>query len=573
MSTYSAGLLNVTTLDATGASAVLTANTATVTTLNADVVTTQDLTLTNLTIPTDGTFDIEGLNIYEGTYTAGDLISYTLKGTMTVSDASSYWAADPAYTGANNLIYLPDSSYNIAFYEMVYWGIDTRSNDTTRMSATVCIPSTIISPTIVSFKHGTLANTYQFFTLWREMERIKAGIRNYYNSPEIAPWILATTGYVTVCADNPGYGVGVGTYNYGEPTAESQSQFNAIVALKQLIEKRPALFNGASFVAPIDVISTGYSLGSNFCPLVSELIRLNSADFNLVNTIPGGVINAYKLLEVCLSDSSGALLTTNQSFNVLYLTLLLGNTNTQLYSPLFSFKPSISYGVVPMLQNLYLDTTRNNGINSPYGLTPRLVKFIQRATNNEGVRNYLGAPYLGDYPNPAYAPYSVVLYFKPSEIGDSFSPNLQYSKLGTFFTNIFEDFTDLSGPPINVMYSLQDTLACYNPADPYLVNPANGIDRNADPLAAFITTDSSYNGGFNGLSRASYTDTQVDASQNGLITQMQTVADVLTASEGGGTCSNTRWNTASLAAAQGHGDFSDKIYQTVLRKYLTSRLD
>lgn len=573
MSTYSAGLLNVTTLNATGASAVLEANTATVTNLNADVVTTQDLTLTNLTIPTSGTFNISGLNEYEGTYTAGDLISYTLKGTMTVSDASSFWAASPSYTGADNLIYLPDSNYNIDFYEMVYWGIDTRSNDTTRMSATVCIPSTIVSPTIVSFKHGTLANTYQFFTLWREMERIKAGARNYYNLPEIIAWTLATTGYVTVCADNTGYGVSVGSYNYGDPTSESQSQFNAVVALKQLIEKRPTLFNGASFVSPIDVISTGYALGSSFCPLVSELIRLKPADFNLVNTIPGGVVNPNKLLTVAISDTNGALLDTLQGFNILFFALLIANSNNPVYGPLFNFKPSISYGVTPMFQNLYLDTTRDNGINSPYGLTPRLVKFIQKATGGQGVRNYLGDPYLGDYPNSAYTPYELVLYFIPSLILDAASPNIAITNQTSFFTNIFEDFSDLSGTPINVMYSLQDPLACYNPADPYLQNPASGIDRIAAPLEAFITTDSSYNGGFNGLNRASYTDTQVDASQNRLITQMQTVADVLTASEGGGTCSNTRWNTGSLAAAQDHGGFSDKIYQTVLRKYLTSRLD
>ena len=74
MSTYSAGLLKVTTLDATGASAVLTANTATVTNLNADVVTTQDLTLTNLTIPDTGAFAINGLNNYEGNVQSGDLI-------------------------------------------------------------------------------------------------------------------------------------------------------------------------------------------------------------------------------------------------------------------------------------------------------------------------------------------------------------------------------------------------------------------------------------------------------------------------------------------------------------------
>ena len=567
MSVYTAGLLNVTTLNATGASAVLEANTATVTNLNADVVTTQDLTLTNLTIPTDGTFDVEGLNIYEGTYTAGDLISYTLKGTMSTATASAYFGA--VYTG-DNAIYLPDSSYNINFYEMVYWGIDSRSNDTTRMSATVCIPATVVSPTIVSYKHGTLGNTYQYYTLWQEMKNISDGSGSV-NKPELDGWYYSTTGYVTVCADNPGYGVSVGNYNFLDPTGESQSQYNAIVALKQLIEKRPALFNGTSFVAPIDVISTGYALGALFCPLVSELVALNPS-LNLVNTIAGGPVNAYALINAAIyGGTDGVTPSSNPtSLGVLYLFLLLFATDYQLYGTLFNVKPEVTYCVIPLFQQLYLDTARNNRVNNLGGLFTPIIRFIQKATNNQAILNSSFQPYTQLYPAGGF-----VAYFIPSTIFNGSTNNLLIGKQFSFFTNIFEDFTELSGTPINVIYSQQDELSCYTAANPYIGTLAT--DQISGPLNIFLTTDNSGNGGFNGLNRAPYSDTDIDASQNllsGPSGLMQTAATALVDSEGTNNCSNTRWNTLPLGAnLQTHGIFGPRIYQTVIRDYLKSRLD
>jgi hypothetical protein len=151
------------------------------------------------------------------------------------------------------------------------------------------------------------------------------------------------------------------------------------------------------------------------------------------------------------------------------------------------------------------------------------------------------------------------------------TPNLELVKQSTFFTNIFEDFSDLSGTPINVMYSLQDELVCYNTANPYIGSVDN--DQVAVPLQTFITTDNSGNGGFNGLNRTTaYTPATVDASQNGLITLMQTAATGLVNSENTNNCSNTRWNTLPLGDdLQTHSNFSNRIYQTVVRKYLLSR--
>lgn len=562
MSTYSAGLLNVGTLNATGGSAVLTTNTANVTNLNSDVVTTQDLTLTNLTVPTTGSFDVEGLNNYEGNYVAGDLISYTLKGTMSTATASAYFGA--VYTSGND-IYLPDSSYNINFYEMIYWGVDSRSNDTVRMSATVCVPTTIVSPTIVSYKHGTLLNTYQLFTLWQEMKNISDGSGST-NKPDMTAWLLSTTGYVTVCADNPGYGLSLGTYNFLDPTGESQSQYNAVVALKQLIEKRPALFNGSSFVAPIDVINTGYSLGGIFCPLVSELISLNSS-LNLVNTVVGGPNNAYQLLNSAIyggTDGSGAS-SNPTSLGVLFFSMLFLNTNNKLYGTLFNLKPEITYGVLPLLDQLYLDTARNNRVNSLGGIFTRIIQFIQKATNNTAILNSSFQPYTQLYPLGGQ-----VAFFIPSTVFNGGTQNLLLGKQISFFTNIFEDFTDLSGTPINVMYSQQDELSCYTAANPYIGTVAT--DQVSGPLNIFLTTDNSGNGGFNGLSRAAYTNTDVDASQNLLSGLMQTAATGLVNSEDTNNCSNTRWNTLPLGASlQTHGAFQDRIYQTVVRNYLKSR--
>jgi len=550
----SAGLVNLTNLTVNG--------------LGAGSINTTNLNFNNLSIAQNlnvaGNFSLSGFNNYEGSYKAGDIISYTLKGTMLTALANVYFSV--IYPPGNNSIYKPDSSYNIDFYEMIYWGVDSRSNDTVRMSATVCVPSTIVSSTVVSHKHGTLTNTYQLYTLWQEMKNIVSGVASPpTNTPSLNAWVLATTGYVTVCADNPGYGVSLGNYNFIDPTGESYSQYNAVVALKQLIEKQPDIFN-QTFPAKLNVISTGYSLGALYCPLVSELIALNPS-FKLVNTIPGAPTNPYRLMDKAFFNSTNGTQVSpyRTSLSVLLFSMLLVNANNKIYGPLINIKPNINFGVLPMLEQLYLDTTRNNATNSPYGLFPRLIKFMQRASNNQAIVDFSGNPYILDFPYQGAQAFVI-----PSQIANVPSVNLEIAKQSTFFTNIFEDFSDLSGTPINVMYSLQDQLGCYNPANPYFGSASR--DLIAGPLRTFITTDNSGNGGFNGLNRSNYTDTTVDASQNGLIGQMATAATALVNSENTNNCSNTRWNTLPLGAGlQEHGFFSYRIFQTVVRKYLLTR--
>ena len=547
--TISAGLVNLTNL--------------TVNSVTSGSISTTNLNFNNLDIAENinvaGDFSLTGFNTYEGAYKAGDVISYTLKGTMGTALANAYFSA--IYPTGNNSIYKPESNYNINFYEMVYWGVDSRSNDTTRMSATVCIPSTVVSSTVVSYKHAAPGSTYQFYTLWQEMKNITQGIFNQ-SIPDIIAWMLATTGYVTVCADNPGYGVGVGNYNFLDATGESQSQYNAVVALKQLIEKENSLFNNTTFPTPLNVISAGYANGGNFCPFVSELIALDTR-FNLVNTISGGLVNPYELLDVAFyGDSSGTQVSTNRtSLNVLYLMLLFVNTNNKVYGPLLNIKPNITFGVLPLLDQIYLDKPINSTT-----LFPRLIRYVQNATGGQGIVDASGNSYNYAEYNPVTNPPFVI----QSEIVNAPNNNLQLGKQSVFFTNIFEDFSELSGTPINVMYSQQDQLTCYDPLNPSVGSV--GTDLVAGPLNTFITTDNSGNGGFNGLSRTNYTLTDIDASQNGLITQMQTAATGLVNSENGSSCSNTRWNTLPLGAnLQEHGFFHYRIFQTVLRKYLLTR--
>jgi len=243
---------------------------------------------------------MEDANTYEtygSNYKPGDLIGLNYKGTMTPTVNNAFFtslltAAPPFGFGPLGSSFVPTITNNINFYEMVYWSGDSRSGDVVRMSATVCIPQVIINNTLLSYKHGTPGSTYQNSTTWQQMLDVLTDPVG--NLPEIqlvdfVSWMVSCAGYVTVIADNPGYGVSVNNYNYNDPYNETYSQYNAVVALSQLVTRAPELFN-VTYTSPFNVINTGYSLGALISPFVSQLIASNPS-FKLINTIAGAPIN------------------------------------------------------------------------------------------------------------------------------------------------------------------------------------------------------------------------------------------------------------------------------------------
>jgi hypothetical protein len=581
---YNAGYINVqgnAYFDPSGS------NTAQVNAVNVTVNGT--LTTNNLNVPqlnttnnftVGGNFDLNGLNLYEGKYEPGDVISYIKKGTMPAATTNAVWTAKIAYTGISagvRPIVAPNATSDIDFYELVYWGADSRSGDVVRMSATLLVPTTLVSTTIVSYKHGTILNPYQYSTLWSVMQNLLVPdeIGNISEGFSSA-WALATEGYVVISADNPAYGISVGSYNFLDPFGEVFSQYNALVAATQLTQKAPTLFPLSFDPAQFDVINGGYSLGALFSPLVSQMIKVNQSttNINLVNTVAGAPVNAYSLLNWGIynntfdtfdvsGNSTVAVSNIPTSVAMYMFTMLYVNGNIFSMPDDLGFKSAITTGVLPMFNQVYLNT--NNNVNPPggFGFTGRVI--TKTNTVVPGAITYPFGPY--------------VPLLNPPKIWVANDGLLGLTKQCSFYTNIFTDFTDLSGTPINVLYTMQDELACYDytyPAhggNPYLgYGPTT--DQVAGPLNAFITTTAP---GGNGLNRPSgdYSVPGISTLTDSSNTSVYIYANAarLLASESTGLCSNYRANTTGINLSTGaHDPYDSTIFQTVFRTYLRSRI-
>ena len=534
----------------------------------SETTTLNDLDVNNLNVDN---LNITGLNLYEGNYVPGDVISYNYVGLMPAAKSLEILNGKitaptiPAHTVVpSNLI---ASSYDIKVYELIYWGFDSRSSDTIRMSATLLIPTTIVDAVIVSNKHGTLGNVWQGYTLWAYMQSIinnnpvdmalLSGVSN--NS-----WMFATTGYVVVCADNPGYGRSLGFYNFLDPIGESFSQYNALVATKQLITKESSLFptplKNVFGVPKFKVISSGYSLGGVMILFVSQLIADDSS-FTLLNTIAGAPVNANKLLNQAIYDNDPTNTTPSvyAMAAIVYVFILLyanSNYGTAVESAL---KQNIVNVVLPTLNQLYLNTTSNIGL------------FGRNILKNTLIANGGNPAVFGPSgPNPAtdFTVYPAYLF--------NASTTLEQLKEVSWYTNRYQDFSNLTGTPINVIYSLQDALCSYNPPTPYL-GGGTATDNINTALTSFITTQNGSYGGLgngNGLNRtnpADFTNTIVTPTSGGTIASLQVAnTNVLISSESTNKCSSTRWETGSVGNLE-HSTFADTVYQTVVRNYLIQR--
>ena len=580
MSTYNAGYINVqgnAYFDPSGSStaqlntANLTVN-GTLTTNNLVTPTTLNTT-NNLTV--DGNFDLNGLDLYEGKYEPGDVISYIKKGTMPVATTNAVWTAKVASTGISAGVYsavTPTATSDIDFYELVYWGADSRSGDVVRMSATLLVPKTLVSTTIVSYKHGTILNPYQYATLWSVMENFLTldPIGNISEGFSSA-WALATEGYVVVSADNPAYGISVGSYNFLDPFGEVFSQYNALVAATQLTQKAPSLFPLTFNPAQFNVINSGYSLGALYSALVSQMIKVNqpSTNIKVVNTIAGAPVNAYSLLNWGIYnntfDTSGTAVSVSNiptSVAMYMFTMLYVNGNIFSMPGDLGFKSAITTGVLPMFNQVYLNT--NDNVNpGGLGFTGRVI------TKTNAV-----APGAVTFP---FGPSIPLL--NPPKIWVANDGLLGLTKQCSFYTNIFTDFTDLSGTPINVLYTMQDELACYD-----YIYPAHGgspytgygptTDQVAGPLNDFITTTAP---GGNGLNRPSgnYSVPAISTLTNNTTTTNYINANAarLLASENTGLCSNYRTDTTGINLSAGaHDPYDSTIFQSVFRTYLRTRI-
>ncbi len=557
-----------------------TANFVTPTTLN---------TTNNLTV--DGDFNLNGLNIYGGKYLPGDVIDCKFKCYYDTSAITFFWSTLPGFAGfgpipaipgglgPSTFTRLPLPTCGVNVYELVYWGVDQNSCSTTRMSATLLVPETIQSSTIVSQKHGTTSTTWQSATLWKLLEAFLANnLKASTSLPlDTSPFLLTLAPYVVVCADNPGYGIGGGILNYNDTPTEASSQYYATVATGKLIRMKPELFNG--FTVPegnIDVINGGYSVGGWDAPYVAQLIQANPENgLRCINNVIGAPANVFALYTQMMSIYPtlktgfgfvvNVLRTTNAVQPVIQTNVLQPNIYTDVIPNFNSF-----YVNSNPLTETFMDSSNFNGI-----LANSLIESI--TTNNPG------SPYLPEYLNDSSN------YFYPITVFDLSGYSAYKNKFlenGSYYTNKFVNYSDLSGVPMNVLYSLQDQFCCYDPTNgqsPY-GNPANDT---VNPYLLGFMTDSSFVNVFgqtqlspaNNLGLTLGTTYNVDTSNfnytpANLGLCYSSMANIIEASETDHTSTTMRFNSNlgfGDQTYQGHAGFGITYAGTFIN-YLNNRL-
>lgn len=547
-----ASFTNLTALNAINASTM---------TSNNHVV-TGTATVKNMNV--SGHFSLTGLNQYDASFKAGDMISYIFKGTMTAALTNSFFGT--LYGG-----FLPPTAYDINVYEVVYWGNDSRSNDLTRMSATLLIPSTLRNNTIVSSKHETLVSPFSKVTLWNLMSKWitsggtspdpSGGFSSSVVDYSAIEWAVATSGNIVVCADNPGYGISPGTYNYLDPAGETFSQYNALIAATQFIEKCAGFVpvpTTGTFSAPYNVINSGYSLGALVSGLVSQCIEADPL-FNLVNTLPGAPVNVYDTITKYLfkedgSEPSSNLVGDDQAF----LLPISANSNRDL-AGLYHFNPSYVANILPIYNQLYLNTLTNTHEDLPGGF---LGVALTRMFNTPGfdILNADESPWMG-VGHRYYRPSAFVTGSKTSY----FDNYIQ----STFYTNTFADYTNLAGKPMCVMYSLQDELCCYDKNDPY-VGGGDATDLVKGPLATFFTTPGPYGNYMNAAAKYTTTDFTI-TSEGEFGAAIGTIAGNLIASETTGALSRYRFDASAIFGGPVSHSTFPVIWVNVVLAYLSNR--
>lgn len=604
MSVYTAGLLKVTTLDATGASAVLTANTANLTTLNADVVTTQDLTLTNLTIPTDGAFNVNGLNNYEGNVQSGDLISFNAVASLTSVQTDTfmreYLGPDAAPT-----FWAQDTSCNITVYKIVYWANSMLDNSITKLSATLLVPTIngVIPKTsaIISDKHGSFSSTYQNSTLWNTMYQVSLGLGpSQVVLTEYTPWQFATTGHVVVCADSVSYGKSYGAPNYYNVADEVFSQYAALVATTQLMKIRPVLFKN-QFVGStlLNVINSGYSLGGMFGPMISQFIanndpynpykntNVNTIPLNLIQTIVGSPVNQY---EIGQKLSTAHYNNPTIWSNVLFSSLAATSPENGLPTP---GRPSAVANCSAIWNPFYQNTLKNyvNQVPNLIALLVNTIAFNYTVQSDPTgpqaiyppIPPYLEVPDTSNFFTTGYITPNQVYINPYYEDCSSYNFVFDISKQSTFYNNPFVDYSDLSGTPITVIYSTGDELSCNNfGASTTYSDTSDSIyvgtpqtDMIYASYKAWVDSSSVSNGVWD--QRKPFLDLSGGFVSGGytLDTSLNPIVSTLLAVENQNQAVCIRVNKDGLTPGQNlilqHNIFQETVYQNGVRAYLNRR--
>lgn len=453
---------------------------------------------------------------------------------------------------------------------MIYWGNDSRSNCLTRMSATVLVPQTIFNTkTLLSYKHLTPNTLQNNATVWSYLKYFMTyGSAPSYSVDGVGWYTAAKSGYVTIIADNTSFGVSTGLYDYLNPYDEPMTQYNAVLATKQLIGMHPELF-GNSFVglSTFNVVQAGYSLGAQHSAIVSRFINSDATNgLRIVNTIAGAPPNTLGNTTLILQDNSKPTSWGNTMFLI---------ENIIGYPALQSILlPNIYNDVLPIFNAIRLP----NPAYSAYDNLAFVSEFYNvlyaslANTLSGGVTN----PHMCSTSAYGFADPSGFVYLDTIVDTSNYSKYLNSTKQGCFYTNPFFSFADLSGTPINIMYSAYDELCNYNPSNPNSVldGSSNALDRVHNYFESWVT-NSSYNDvlgnvkppPINSLKRSagnySYNGNLVtnlvDANAAALVAQW-------VASDNTNNCSANRVNVNSTIT---HA--VPKVYSYFLSSYLTAR--
>ena len=523
------------------------------------------LNLNNLVVSNDVTFG--GLNFSNGTIAAGRIISYirrTEKPIPAATSRANLKLAPIGYTINDNV-----TMYDLDVYEVIYWGYDTRSSSLTKMSATLLVPTTIVNnKTLLSHKHGTLLTTENNCTVWKYLSLLVTTGAPTSFQPDLTTWFLsATTGYISIVADNPSYGASIGLYNYFDVFGEAQSQYNATVATRQLMDFHPELFHDKFVGAGIlNVIVSGNSLGGVVAGQVAEFIDQNPDNkLAVINTIAYAPVNITALFTLIQDNLDKA-----TSWIVAYFFMLVSVGN-----PVFKdcMLPNIYTDVLPLFNPLRLP-------NSKYAYAGTNSFFVEFAT--------ILSKSINASPD-TYGHKADFNIFAPPTFGYVYFDTLfdmarlrKYVRMGqeiTFYTSPFMDYSDLSGTPIHTIYSAYDELTGYNPDHPaVLTDSSNNFDGVHNYFRGWVT-DTSFNNIYDipeappvsSLKRSSdyfYEETNLALDpKNALDDNSKAITKRWDDSEGTNKCSNIRFN-AGININHSSGG---RVFGQLMSYYLINR--
>ena len=342
----------------------------------------------------------------------------------------------------------------VSVYKLVYYSNDSRTQTVERHSGALYIPSNITKNEIICNLKGTIpymsdkALGYnEIQVLLNETDINKRSVITNCN----VSLFLSGLGYVVLLADGNGYGESLGKPYYAEYDAEVDCNVDITRALRNLVIKKPELFNNR-LTNKLSVLVTGYSEGAIFTSgyantLVSDPNIEERTEFKIVKVVSGAIVNGYELYKYVLGTDVVSL------SELFFITQAVNNININiLYS-----KPNYIYNILPLFKDWSQDDI--NGF-----FLKLSTAVILDSIENPPVNNSYKLPVTTKLPGTQI---DYVVSCDPKQFFDITVLNkyLNLLKYNSSYDNKFRPLTSLNNVPIFNIYSSKDELLNKNNVD------------------------------------------------------------------------------------------------------------